>query len=308
MTPALSGPQRAALLAHLRQARRPEVGDPAPEPTGERWGPVTLLAEGAGRRPLFLVHAVGGTTFGYVALARELSGTFRTYGIEADDPANGTAPATGLHDMVTRYTDAIRRVCPAGPFGLGGWSLGGLVAFEIARRLQSDGETVAPLVLIDTATHYVRPADPDIGPAFVVDVARSMGWDGTGFAGDRDGGLARLAQRLAGQGTGPGDGPTDPGTVRAHLERRFRVYDSLMRAVDGYRPTGSVRADAVVACAARSPNTAEDWCAAIDGTVRLLHLSADHYRCLTPPYVRQLADAIRAKFDPPGSVHRGGRP
>jgi thioesterase domain-containing protein len=52
--------------------------------------------------------------------------------------------------MATRYVEALREVRPHGPYRLGGWSSGGVVAFEMARQLERAGETVERVALLDT--------------------------------------------------------------------------------------------------------------------------------------------------------------
>jgi len=59
-------------------------------------------------------------------------------------------PLTQVEEMAAHHVREIRRVQPAGPYFLGGLSLGGLVAFEIAQQLHSQEQTVALLVLLDT--------------------------------------------------------------------------------------------------------------------------------------------------------------
>jgi thioesterase domain-containing protein len=52
--------------------------------------------------------------------------------------------------MAALYVNHIRQIQRTGPYFLGGWSMGGLVAFEMARQLQQEGETIGPLILFDT--------------------------------------------------------------------------------------------------------------------------------------------------------------
>jgi len=52
--------------------------------------------------------------------------------------------------MARDYLADVRRVQPQGPYLLGGFSGGGLVAFEMARQLELAGEHTAALVLLDT--------------------------------------------------------------------------------------------------------------------------------------------------------------
>src|SRR5262249_13873431 len=58
-------------------------------------------------------------------------------------------PYASIEEMAVEYMAAMREVQPRGPYLLGGWSLGGLTAFEMANRLAAEGEAVARLVLFD---------------------------------------------------------------------------------------------------------------------------------------------------------------
>jgi thioesterase domain-containing protein len=59
--------------------------------------------------------------------------------------------------MAATYLEHVRNVQGSGPYRLGGWSLGGIVAFEMARRLQEKGESVDLLALIDAVAPGTLP-------------------------------------------------------------------------------------------------------------------------------------------------------
>ncbi|WP_257165475.1 amino acid adenylation domain-containing protein [Bradyrhizobium sp. SRS-191] len=94
--------------------------------------------------PLFLVHPAIGTSLGYGALAEALPKHWPVFGLEA--PA--AEQAKHLARLAASYVALVRRVAPHGPYRVGGWSLGGAIAFEMARQLEAAGESVQ-LVLID---------------------------------------------------------------------------------------------------------------------------------------------------------------
>jgi len=112
--------------------------------------PQTLVplrpARGEAQPPLFLVHAAAGTVACYVDLARRLAPDIPVYGLEADR----TAPAADLPTLAGRHVATLRTLQPHGPYRLAGWSLGGVVAFEMARQLRQSGEAVSLLGLIDS--------------------------------------------------------------------------------------------------------------------------------------------------------------
>ncbi|WP_394851184.1 amino acid adenylation domain-containing protein [Pendulispora rubella] len=110
---------------------------------------VRLVAGAPARRPLFFVHGAGGSASVYLHLARHLGGGTPFYGLNAPEPGT-TLSATTIESMAEEYVRAIRGVQPRGPYVLGGWSLGGVMAFEMARQLEASGERVALLVLLDS--------------------------------------------------------------------------------------------------------------------------------------------------------------
>lgn len=102
-----------------------------------------LRVEGT-QRPFFCVHPAGGSASCYRELALGLPDR-PVYGLEC---VRGYA-GERLASMAATYIEAIRQVQPTGPYLLGGWSLGGLIAVEMAAQLERVGETVERIVLID---------------------------------------------------------------------------------------------------------------------------------------------------------------
>jgi len=73
------------------------------------------------------------------------------YGVQPHTPETGLVVHTEVEAMAAEYVEAMRSVQPAGPYYLGGWSMGGVIAFEMARQLQEQGETIGLLALIDAS-------------------------------------------------------------------------------------------------------------------------------------------------------------
>ncbi|NEP88106.1 MAG: SDR family NAD(P)-dependent oxidoreductase [Okeania sp. SIO2C2] len=111
---------------------------------------VELQAGSNNKEPLFLLHPVGGTAYIYRDLARYLDSDIPVYGIQALGLDGKTELPTSLEQMATEYIKVIRTIQPSGAYFLGGTSLGGTVAFEMAQQLHAEDEKVALLAMIDT--------------------------------------------------------------------------------------------------------------------------------------------------------------
>ncbi len=100
--------------------------------------------------PLFCAHCVAGRTIHYYDLARELGSDQPVYGL-APPGADGSEPfPESIEQLAARHVAEIRSLQPKGPYRLGGYSFGGVVAFEIARQLTDAGEGVEILAMFDT--------------------------------------------------------------------------------------------------------------------------------------------------------------
>lgn len=101
--------------------------------------------------PLFFAHPGGGSAFCYVPLARYLGQDQPFYGLQTPGLHEERELYTDVREMAAHYVEHIRSVQPVGPYHLGGWCVGGIIAYEMARQLQQAGEEVAFLVLLDSA-------------------------------------------------------------------------------------------------------------------------------------------------------------
>ncbi|HWU90794.1 MAG TPA: amino acid adenylation domain-containing protein, partial [Kofleriaceae bacterium] len=165
-------------LKDLFEAQTPaklvtRVGAAAP---GLPANPIELRAGGA--RPLFLVHAVGGGVSSYVGLARDLPEGQAVFAFQARGLDGSEPPVETIEAMASRYVEELRAVRAEGPLRIGGWSMGGIIAFEMARQLGGEVET---LVLIDPPSPSsadelaASAAAPWLMGEYLADVARSSG-------------------------------------------------------------------------------------------------------------------------------------
>jgi len=223
--------------------------------------------------PLFLVHPAMGGVLCYAPLASALGRSETIYGLQAVGFDGEAAPLASVEEMAERYLEEMRRAVPHGPYRLAGWSFGGLVAFEIARRLEAAGEQVAFLGLIDT---------PFRGAA---------GEDG----GEREKEFDLLRVEYA------------PYLPEAAPEEELRRLIGLLlaheRAERRYVPAEPVTADLTLFHAAAAsalgsfpPVTAEEWQGCTRGRLRAVPVPGDHYTLIRPPHVQTVGERMKEEM------------
>ncbi|HKH45977.1 MAG TPA: thioesterase domain-containing protein, partial [Thermoanaerobaculia bacterium] len=210
-----------------------------------------------------------------------------------------------VEEMAAHYLQCIKEVQPEGPYSLGGWSLGGVVAFEMARQLESRGETVELLALIDSFApgNNGRPGrvpDGELVSLFANDLVRRLG-NGHGAslpdlaqltAGDALRRLADEAKRL---------GLLPPWLQDGMLERRFLVFQSNFRALERYLG-GPCAAPLILFKAAELPASEAwpepdlGWGRLAQRPVEVREVVGNHYTLLEEHSVDILASHLRERL------------
>lgn len=138
LTSILEYPTVRALAQRLTRHRAPDAD-------------CLVALKSGGPRNLFLVHDGDGETLLYLNLARRMPGVVAVIGIEPlrfdkIPLAHGT-----IEEMAAFYLERVRKTQPHGPYLLGGMCAGGVIAYEMAVRLEREGETVSLVALLDAA-------------------------------------------------------------------------------------------------------------------------------------------------------------
>ncbi|NEQ27466.1 MAG: non-ribosomal peptide synthetase, partial [Microcoleus sp. SIO2G3] len=109
--------------------------------------------------PLFAIHVLGRGLEFYRPLVTHLKRSQLVYGLSTQIMDEALAPANQVEDLAAFYIKEMKRLQPEGPYFLTGVSFGGVVAFEMAQQLHSQGEKVALLALLDTyASVAIEPS------------------------------------------------------------------------------------------------------------------------------------------------------
>ncbi|HEY8666007.1 MAG TPA: amino acid adenylation domain-containing protein, partial [Tepidisphaeraceae bacterium] len=119
------------------------------------WRPPTTLVvpiqDKGTKPPFFCLAGRGGHVFVYCELARLVGQDQPFYGLQLPGANGERAPHTRVEDIAADFVREMRKVQSRGPYHLGGYSFGGLVAFEIAQQLRAVGEEIGMLALFDSA-------------------------------------------------------------------------------------------------------------------------------------------------------------
>lgn len=106
------------------------------------------LNKSSDERPIFWFHGGFGGVEVYRIVAAVLNRPF--YGIEAKGYMTDEFPILGMEEMCAYYVEIIKSVQKEGPYDLGGLSMGGLIAYEVARQLQQNGDKVSSIIMLET--------------------------------------------------------------------------------------------------------------------------------------------------------------
>jgi thioesterase domain-containing protein/acyl carrier protein len=257
----------AALASFLEQPAAPRV--PA----------LVLLREGSKSPPVFLAHGLGGSAMDFFQPVRHIQSDHPIYGLQAKGSDGLDEPLDRVEDMADFWVEAIRESQPRGPYVLIGYSLGGLIAFEMAQRLKACGEKIALLTMLD-AYPYMH----------------FLSWQQRAllFARQLKRGMHSLRDFKSGSAY------NSPSTMSLTPAMK-RVRDAAFRALTGYRPRpydGKVRFVRAAIPSAFPTNAAAVWNPLIRKveveTVSGDHLGiiATHYEVLAAVLSQYLADAL----------------
>jgi amino acid adenylation domain-containing protein len=147
----ITAPTIARFAAVLRQV-----------PGSTTWSSLVAIESRGSQPPLFCIHPVGGNVLEYYPLSHHLGLEQPIYGIQSQGLDGIQVPLTQIEAMATKYISEIQAVQPDGPYLLVGYSFGGLIAFEIACQLESRGEKVNLLALLDTESPTLRAVRPSL--------------------------------------------------------------------------------------------------------------------------------------------------
>ncbi len=284
-------------IEHLAQELRQQ-------PVARPWSPLVGLQPNGSQQPFFCVHPGAGTVLCYTELARQLGNDQPFYALQAAGLEGEQPPCTSVEAMAARYVAALRTVQADGPYRLGGWSFGGVVAFAMAQQLQDAGQMVERLLLLDS---WAPTGDIDVVD---VDEAALLLW----FMRDlgRLHGKELALSRAELQQLAPDEQlshvleqartlrivPPDIGLPE--LGQALAVFQANMQALRDYQPR-TYAGDVLLYRAAEYPATASSdptlgWGRLVLGELRVQTIPGDHYSIVRRPQVETLAACLREQL------------
>jgi amino acid adenylation domain-containing protein len=266
---------------------------------------IALRSTGS-RPPFYCVHPGGGSVLGYLDLARALGSDQPFYGLQSPGLEGEGEVYTCIEDMAARYIQEIRSLQPEGPYCLGGWSLGGVIAFEMARQLKGFGKQIALLALIDS---YAPANDHDLSrlendseiiAMFLRDFRGRMGKETTESYDDLKGkDRDWLLEYLLSEAESLGVLPPDAGIEEVrHL---LNVFKANMNALKNYRPKAYSGRITLFRAETSSRNLLADntsgWGDLTDDPIEVHLIPGNHYTMVARPNVQILAEKLGLCLD-----------
>jgi amino acid adenylation domain-containing protein len=292
---------QAPTVEKLAQAIR--QGEPA-----RKWPTVVAMQPQGDRPPFFLVHGSGGGIIGYAELARLLASEQPVIGLQAQGMNGTEAPHSSIEEMAAHYVNAMRAVQPEGPYRLGGYCYGGIVAYEMARQLNSAGEKVALLVMIESYAITRTEARRKLRhPKVMLATLQNLPlWLRDYLARRLDLVLfgIRKGDRIPWRQLGgdPNEVLFDIPDLPPHLaEARSQVVAAHRRAIRSYCFRTYPGRVTLFRVRALSLNRAYDpelgWGKLATGGVEVRRIAGAHYSVLLQPHVRSLATELKDCLD-----------
>ncbi|MFZ1883112.1 MAG: thioesterase domain-containing protein, partial [Rhodoplanes sp.] len=259
-------------------ARRLDEGTP----TRSDFDVLLPLRSRGSLRPLFCMHPAAGLSLPYSRLVSHIPSGHPIFGLQSHSFGQQGPLLDTVEEIAAEYLSIIRQVQPAGPYNLLGWSFGGLVAHAMATELQSQGEEVALLALLDSYPFNRETVLRERGEAVEKEVI---------FAGAVDNPLRETLETLH-----------RDGFLRAALKERdhraimdaFEHNARIMRAFVPRRFNGDVLLFVASAGEIRPP--IDSWKPYVNGLIQVYPIDCTHDQMMDPLAAKEIGRVLAAEL------------
>ncbi len=233
------------------------------------WTNLSPIQPEGHKAPFFCVHGDEANYF----LPRHLGNDQPFYAFFHQGDDGSPIRWTKVEEIAAHFIHEMRSVRPHGPYLLGGYSFGGIVAFEMAQQLRAAGEEVPLLALFDTY-------DPK-------EYVRDMGRDARFYDPLKHAVLKHLAERSLRRK----QHIADP-RVRHHY-----IISTYDRAIKGYRPGPYQGTITLFKARGTSGPDHMGWASLAKGGLEVVHVPGDHYSMIKEPHVKVLSAELAVAID-----------
>lgn len=260
---------------------------------------IVPLSPGGHATPLYCVHAISGSAYSYLELARLLGADRPVYGIEAPGFDGDREPVPSVPALSSEYAQTLLKFQPDGDFLLLGWSLGGIIAFDVAQRLTAAGARVRQVILIDASFPWVLelPAEKEIAGRFLRELLNTAHAPLRGLdqflAGQPDEASSE-AIFLAAERSGALPPELDPELIAG----RYAVFRAHLAASYGFEVTEPYHGPVVHLIAAESSPPYMRWDKVAANLTEHI-VPGSHHSIWTGDSLLRLAELARAALGPP---------
>jgi thioesterase domain-containing protein len=264
--------------------------------------PAVPLRPGSGPARLVLLPPSGGALFCYTPLVRALRDDIDVIGFAADPGDRDLDLHERLGIVADRVLASLARVADPGSCLLAGWSHGGVLAFEMARKHAAAGGTAPHVVLIDCVYLGDRPLEDEskLRRRFLYDLIRVAGGDDAAynaaleaFDPDRDG----LRPCLTAAGV-------DITLTDAELAERYRIFRDCSLGLQAYAPPAPYAGDITLVVTQLADAIERRWTAVVTGRKRTVRVPGDHFTLFRPPVLATVVGEIEAAAGPAPAASR----
>ena len=123
------------------------------------WSSLVPIQTKGSKPPFFYIHTASGGLIHSLNLLSKLDADQPVYGLQAQGLDGKSSPHTCIEDMASHYIQEIQTIQLHGPYLLGGWCAGGMIAYEMAQQLHAQGESVKLLTIFDAYPLQMIPTD-----------------------------------------------------------------------------------------------------------------------------------------------------
>ncbi|CAI6080263.1 Dimodular nonribosomal peptide synthase [Paenibacillus sp. JJ-100] len=245
--------------------------------------------------PVFCVHPAGGLSWCYAGLMKHLGMEYPLYGLQARGIAEYEELPGTLEEMTADYIHHLRSVQPEGPYRLLGWSLGGNVAQAMAVQLQSEGEQVEFLAMLDAYPSHYLPIRGEPDEAEALTALLALGGYDPDSIGDEPLNMATAMRILRSEGSALASLSEE--TIR----KLRRTYENSVRILGAYTPS-RFEGDLIFFRSTIIPDwfdpiEPEMWNAFIGGHLERHDIACRHKDLCQPGPLEEICRTLAAKLE-----------